>query len=139
MNLTVDSSVFVSALRKDEEKHKESLSLFRKIKDAEYIAIEPYSVLIEVVAAIRRRTNDMALAMRVKSDFLNIGSLNFVEIGDILAEDAAEIAAKIGVRGMDALIIQTAKEYNASLVSFDNEMTKRAKEVVKVADIEKFI
>jgi predicted nucleic acid-binding protein len=98
----------------------------------EYIAIEPYSVLVEVVAAIRRRTDDMALAKRVKDDFLNIDTLNFVEIGDVLAEGAAEIAAKIGVRGMDALIIQTAKEYNASLVSFDDEMAERAKEVVKI-------
>ena len=139
MNLTVDSSIFVSALRKDEEKHAKSLALFRKIKDGEHIAIEPYSVLVKVVAAIRRRTDDMALAKRVKDDFLNIDTLNFVEIGDVLAEGAAEIAAKIGVRGMDALIIQTAKEYNDSLVSFDDEMAERAKEVVKIADIEKLI
>ncbi len=43
MNLTVDSSVFVAALRKDEKRHKESLALFKKIKDGAYIAIEPYS------------------------------------------------------------------------------------------------
>lgn len=139
MNLTVDSSVFVSALRMDEEKHAKSLALFRKIKDGEHIAIEPYSVLVEVIAAIRRRTDNMFLARRVKNDFLKIDSLNFVEIGEVMAKGAAEIAAKTGVRGMDALIIQTAKEYNALLVSLDNEMTKRAKEVVKIAEIEKLI
>ena len=112
MQLTLDSSIFVAALRKDEKRHPEALRLFQQIKDGKYIAIEPYSVLVEVVAAIRRRTNSKLLADRVKHDFLNIGSLVFVDIDSTVAENAASLAADIGVRGMDAIVIQVAREYN---------------------------
>ena len=41
------------------------------------------------------------------------------------AEDAADIAIQKSVRGMDALVMQTAKEYEKELVTFDNEMMKK--------------
>jgi predicted nucleic acid-binding protein len=132
MHLTLDSSVLVAALRKNEKKHSESLRLLQQIKEGKYTAIEPYSVLIEVVAAIRRRTNSRDLAEKVKMDFLNIGNLIFVDIDSTLAENAATTAAQIGIRGMDAIVIQTAIEYSASLVSLDNEMLEKAKPVVKI-------
>ena len=66
--LTLDSSVIVAALRRQEERHSECRSLPEKVKDGEFVAMEPYSVLIEVVAAIRRRTGARDLANRVKDD-----------------------------------------------------------------------
>ena len=38
------------------------------------------------------------------------------------ANQAADLAAKTGVRGMDALLIQVAKEFGTELISFDEEM-----------------
>ena len=46
------------------------------------------------------------------------------------ATDAAEIAANIGVRGMDAIVIQVAKEYGIPLVTLDKEMLEKAAGVV---------
>jgi len=135
MQLTLDSSIFVAALRKDEKSHPEALRLFQQIKDGQHIAIEPYSVLVEVVAAIRRRTNSKLLADRVKNDFLNIGSLIFIDIDSTVAENAASLAADIGVRGMDAIVIQVAREYNAPLISLDMEMIEKAKQVVEVKEL----
>ncbi len=54
--ITIDSSVIIAALREQEPKHKECKSLLQKVKNGDYIAIEPYIVLIEVTAAIKRRT-----------------------------------------------------------------------------------
>jgi len=139
MHLTLDSSVFVAALRKSEKRHAESLQLFQQVKDNKHIAIEPYSVLIEVVAAIRRRTNSEFLANKVKDDFLNIGSLFFIDIDSTLAENAADIAANVGVRGMDAIVIQAAREYNASLVSLDREMLEKARQVVEIKGLDELV
>ena len=138
MQLILDSSVFVAALRKDEKSYPEALRLFQQIKDGKHIAIEPYSVLVEVVAAIRRRTNSNLLANRVKNDFLNIGSLVFVDIDSTIAENAADLAADIGVRGMDAIVIQVAREYNAPMVSMDMEMVEKAKQVVEIKGLNDF-
>ncbi|OGW02542.1 MAG: hypothetical protein A2Z59_07715 [Nitrospinae bacterium RIFCSPLOWO2_02_39_17] len=139
MQLILDSSVFVAALRKDEKSYPEALRLFQQIKDGKHIAIEPYSVLVEVVAAIRRRTNSNLLANRVKNDFLNIGSLVFVDIDSTIAEKAADLAADIGVRGMDAIVIQVAREYNAPMVSMDMEMVEKAKQVVEIKGLNDFV
>jgi len=139
MEITVDSSVLVAALRKDEEHHHKCLALLEKIKDGEHIAIEPYSVLVEVVAAIRRRVGSRDIAAKVKGDLMKIEYLNFFDIDSVAAEKAADIAADIGVRGMDAIVIQTAREQNTFLLSLDEEMMEKAKSVATTKTISELV
>jgi predicted nucleic acid-binding protein len=98
----------------------------RTIIAGEDVAIMPHSVFVEVVAAIRRRTGSEELATEVKEELLKIENVSFVILEQRAAEDAADIDIKKGVRGMDALVMQTAKEYKAELVTFDNEMIKKS-------------
>ena len=53
-----------------------------------------------------------------------------------LGDDAANIAKETGVRGMDAIVIQVAKEFGSPLVSLDMEMTERSRFVVDITDAE---
>ncbi len=129
-------SVIVAALRKQEEKHSECRSLLERVKDGEFVVSEPYTVLIEVVAAIRRRTGSRDLAHRVKNDLQNIEAMRFLELTPTRARLAAEIAEEIGVKGMDAIVIQVAKEFNVPPVSLDAEMMGKAKPLVKIELIE---
>ena len=62
--------------------------------------------------------------------------INFLDLDLVRADEAANIAKEIGVRGMDAIVIQTVKEFDSVLFSLDGEMVKRAKSVVTVKDIE---
>lgn len=119
MNICLDSSVIVAALRKQEVHYEDAKNLLEKVKDGNHIAIEPYIVLIEVVAAIKRRTGSTKLAKRVKNDFLAIDTINFTDLESTRANDASEIALNLGVRGMDAIVIQTAKEFNIPLITLD--------------------
>ena len=89
------------------------------------VAVMPYSVLVEVVAAIKRRTGSESLAMQVKQELLNIEAISFVILDDKSAVEAADLAAKTGVRGMDPLLIQVAKEFGTELISFDEEMMSK--------------
>ena len=123
--VTIDSSVVIASLLKNESRHKEALSIWQKVLTGKQIAIMPYSVLIEVVAAIKRRTGSEELAMEIKDELMSIDSLSFVVLDNEAAEDAADIAARTGVRGMDAVIIQVAEEYETELISFDKEMIKK--------------
>lgn len=134
--LTLDSSVIIAALREQEEKQKECFGLIEKIKNAEYIAVEPYTVLVEVVAAIKRRTGSEQLAERVKNDLQGIGSIYFFDLESYRANEASDIAKKSGMRGMDAIVVQIAKEFDAILVSLDDEMTEKAKGIVKVKSVD---
>ena len=133
--LTLDSSVIVAALRENEEKHAVCKKLLEDVKNGKYIGIEPFSVLIEVVAAIRRRTGNKVLAEQIAIDLQNIDTIHFMELIKSRALAAMEIAGEIGVRGMDAIVIQIAKEYDATLVTLDKEMANKAKRTVVVKDV----
>jgi predicted nucleic acid-binding protein len=133
MDLVLDSSVIVAALRKEESKHVECKRMLERVKSGEILALEPYTVLVEVVAAIRRRTDSRKLAERVKRDLLHI--LDFWEFTSFRAEKACDLANKTAVRGMDAIIIQIAEEFDAPLVSLDKEMMEKAKSLIKIKEV----
>ncbi len=135
--LVLDSSVFVAALREAEPTHKVSRNLLKRVVDGEFLAIEPFTVLVEVVAAVRRRTGDRELAEQIGTDLLRFGEIQFQELTKYRALDAMEIAGRIGVRGMDAVVLQTARENDALLVTHDQEMARRARglSTISIGDI----
>jgi predicted nucleic acid-binding protein len=123
--LTIDSSVIISSLLIKESRHREALKIWEQVLLGKSLAIMPYSVLVEVVAAIRRRTGSRELALQVKKELLIADSVSFVILDATSANQAAEVAAETGIRGMDALVVQVAKEFNSKLVSFDDEMVNK--------------
>jgi len=123
--LTIDSSVIIASLLKKEPRHKEALEIWNAVLSGRNVAVMPYSVLVEVVAAIKRRTGSESLAMQVKQELLNIEAISFVILDDKSAVEAADLAAETGVSGMDALLIQVAKEFGTELISFDEEMMSK--------------
>jgi predicted nucleic acid-binding protein len=123
--LTIDSSVIIASLLENEPRHGEAMRIWDAVIAGGDVAIIPYSVFVEVVAAIRRRTGSEELATEVKEELLKIENVSFVILDQKAAEDAADIAIQKSVRGMDALVMQTAREYETELVTFDDEMMKK--------------
>ena len=136
MQVTIDSSVIVASLKKDEERHKICRRIMEKVKNGDFIAIESYIVLVEVVAAIKRRTGSAELAEKIRVALEVMDTIYFLELTKSRATEAVEIAEQIGVRGMDAIIVQAARENGTTLITLDREMAERAKDVVKVAEPE---
>ena len=64
--------------------------------------------------------------------------MNFVELEAGRADSAADIAARTGLRGMDAVVVQFAGEFDASLVTLDQGMRVKAECIVNIKDIEEF-
>lgn len=124
--LTIDSSVIIASLLENESRHGEAMRIWDAVIEGGDVAIMPYSVFVEVVAAVRRRTGSEELAKEVKEELLKIENVSFVILDQRAAEDAADIAIQKSVRGMDALVMQTAKEYETELVTFDDEMIKKS-------------
>jgi predicted nucleic acid-binding protein len=123
----VDSSIIVSSLLENEPRHKEALKIWDAVLAGKNVAIIPYSVFVEVVAAVRRRTGSEELAREVGKQLLEIEAVFFVGLDDKSAQDAAEIAVKTGVRGMDALVLQVARDFSTELMSFDEELIAKAR------------
>jgi predicted nucleic acid-binding protein len=124
--VTVDSSVIISTLLPSEKRHEEACAIWNKVLSGETPAIMPYSVLVEVVAAIRRRTGSELLALETQKMLAGLPSISFVMLDSRTAAKTCRIAAKTGLRGMDALVVQVAREYKAELITFDQEMLQKS-------------
>lgn len=122
-----------------EERHEECKVILEKLANFRFIAIMPYSVLVEVVAAIRRRTGSEELAETVGKDLKGMAPVYFMELLEFRADEAAELARKTGLRGMDAIVVQTAKESNAVLVTLDDEITEKSEGHAKTDTIENIL
>lgn len=128
--LTIDSSVIIASLLENEPRHEEALRIWESVIAGRDVAIMPYSVFVEVAAAIRRRTGSEELAQEVKSELLKIENVSFVSLDQKAAEKAADLAIRTGVRGMDALVIQVAQEFATELITFDDEMMKKSQMIL---------
>lgn len=137
--LTLDSSVIIAALREPEKKHGVCIRLLEMVKDAEYFAVEPYTVLVEVVAAIKRRTGSEQLAEKVRNNLQGIDSIYFFDLESNRANEASNMAKKYGMRGMDAIVAQIAREFNATLVSLDSEMIRKANGMVRIKSVDALV
>ena len=136
MLITLDSSVIVAALRVQEQSHQQCLRLLKRTEEGQHTAIMPYTVLVEVAAAVKRRTGSEELARRVTRDLQSISSLRFVELDAERANQSAGLAIASGLRGMDAVVVQVAREFEAGLVSLDEELVHKARSVATVINIE---
>lgn len=131
----MDSSVIIAALRKQEPLHKECKTLLQQVKDGKHIALESVIVPVEVIAAIRRRTNSERLARQVRENLLQLNSLFLFELTESRMNLAARIAERGSLKGMDAIIAQIAAERGSVLVTLDEEFTERVKQIVTVEDV----
>jgi len=138
MLLTLDSSVIIASIREQEPKHKECKKLMESVVSGENTVVVPYTVLIEVTSAIRRRTGSKNLAEIVRTNMESMDSIYFVELVKSDAREAAGISAETGVKGMDAIVIQAAKSNSSYLVTLDGEMERLAKRVCKIKSADEF-
>ncbi len=136
MLLTVDSSVIVASIIEKEEHHNVCKKLMSRIANGHHTSIAPYSTLVEVVGALKRRTNSGELAESTKNELQNMTTIYFIELTKERADSAASIASKLGMKGMDALVVQIAKENAAILVTLDKPMANLANDIVKVSSVE---
>lgn len=65
--------------------------------------------------------------------------VEYSELTEERSRQSAELAADLRVRGMDAIVIQAAKERDSVLITFDDEMAKRAKAATRVAKPENLL
>ena len=123
--LTVDASVFVSALNSTEPDHRESADFLSALRYRSRPLVLPTLVRPEIAGAIARRTGDPELALRdAELAFLG-GQVVFVDLDAALADEATGLAAAYGLRGADAVYAATARRFEAILVTLDGELRDR--------------
>jgi len=131
---TLDSSVLVSALVKEDVFRTTARRIMEKIFEGQYHVTTSAIVPVEVCGSISRRAG-VNKAILAKNQLLKWESMNLIAYSELTGkrrEEATELAIKLKMSGMDAIVVQTAKEKKAVLVTFDEEMAEKAKTAVKV-------
>lgn len=132
--VTVDSSVLVSAFVKGDKFRSEARQVMERIFLGKYRATTSATVFVEVCGSISRRTG-LDNAISVKEQLIKWEDMNFITYSELTVKrrnEAAELAVKLGLKGMDAIVVQVAKEKNQALITFDDEMAEKVKGLVKV-------
>lgn len=137
MNLTIDASVFVSAARPSEELYPISYRFLHKVKGAKIFC--PTLVLAECGAAIARPTGDSLLSVRLVNLIRYFPGMTQVSLDLSLAFRAAEIAIENRLRGADAVYAAVAENFDAILVSWDEEMLERCPQSVRTISPERWL
>lgn len=131
MSVTVDASVFVATTRSNETQHSVSRQFVQEITRRQIDLFCPLVVLPECAAAIARPTGEAELGEQLVALVTSLPNMNLVNLDSTLAHRAAQIAAHHRLKGADAIYVAVAEAFDATLVTWDNEMLERGAGIVK--------
>jgi predicted nucleic acid-binding protein len=130
ISATIDASVFIASLRSSEPAYAESWACLQAIRKNTVEIICPTLVLPECAAAIIRPTQDQQLASDAIYQISNFPLMHLISLTQPLANRASEIAIECRLRGADAIYVAVAEFYSTQLISLDQEMLERGKQIV---------
>jgi predicted nucleic acid-binding protein len=129
---TLDANIFVRNIDNRDPEHPSCHALLTALHAQHIPLICPTILLPEVAGAVRRTWQD-AMRGRLAAQFVGeLPHLTLVTVDAGLAQEAADLAADLGLRGMDALYIAVARRHACTLVTLDDEPHRRAGSVVTV-------
>ncbi|HQX76299.1 MAG TPA: PIN domain-containing protein [Thermoflexales bacterium] len=137
--ITIDASVFVSAVRAKEPDHENSLACLTQMRQTSVRLFLPTLVLAEVVAALSRtgftEENALAFALRIAK----LPNITFISLDEALAREASALAARHKLRGANSIYLATAALVGATLITLDNEQRERSTEIVNAISPRDFL
>jgi len=134
MFIVVDASVWVARLVSQDifyESVKEWMSA-RIREDDQFLA--PSLLLAELGGAISRCTTP-SLSLKAIEQVQKLPGLQLVEMDHSLLIEAAQLAAKLGLRGADSTYVAVAARLDLPLVTLDVDQRERAGKWLKVLEI----
>jgi predicted nucleic acid-binding protein len=131
----VDASLWVARLVPQDAFH-DSVRAWMDARRAEGMELlAPSLLLAEVAGAISRRTGDAELAQRAANQLESLPGLRLVEMDRALLQEAAQLAAKLGLRGADSVYVAVASHLKIPLVTLDADQRQRAEKRVQIVSI----
>lgn len=132
MTVTVDASVWIAAASNSEPHHEECRTFMAHALAAGATFHEPTLAVVEVCAAVARKTRMPALGVEAGAALLATPGLVLHSLDLDAAGHAAELAAATILKSADAVYLATAHRAGVPLVSLDEAHLTRASAVVPV-------
>ena len=134
MFIVVDASIWVARLVSEDifyKPVKEWMST-RLEEDDQFLA--PSLLLAEIGGAISRRTTP-SLGLKAIEQVQSLPGLQLVEMENLLLQEAAQLAARLGLRGADSTYVALAARLDLPLMTLDIDQKERAAKRIKVLEI----
>jgi len=128
--VTIDASVLVAADTRDEAAHGSARAFLGRVLAAGVVVHQPNLAIVEVTAAVARRTGDPAHARTVGAAMLGLPGLVVHDLDLEMALAAAGLASDLRLRAADAVYAATALIQGTTLVTLDAELVSRAGDVI---------
>lgn len=123
---TIDTSVFARDLDPADPNHTACRLLLEELDGDGIPIFAPTLLLVELAATISRTRRDPIRARVVSISLRDLAHLTLLPIDDLLARQAAEVAADFRLRGADAVYVAVAQQTGTALVTLDTEQRTRA-------------
>jgi predicted nucleic acid-binding protein len=128
--VTIDASVLVAADTGDEAAHGSARAFLARVLAAGVTVHQPSLAIVEVTAAVARRTGDPAHARTVGAAVLGLPGIVVHDLDLDSALAAAGLASDLRLRSADAVYAATALMQGTTLVTLDAELVSRAAGVI---------
>lgn len=123
---TLDANVFVRDATPWTEHGAVSQALLAELRAQQIVLIEPMILLAEIAGPLSRLYHDPMRGRVYTSILIDLPQLQLVSIDAPLGQSAADLAADLGLRGMDAIYVAVAQAYGCTLVSLDDDVQRAA-------------
>jgi predicted nucleic acid-binding protein len=126
MIAVVDASVWTAIVISNDSFHAESASWMHRWLSSGHELFSPVLLLAEVAGAVSRRTQMPSLSTQVIQRLQREPQMRLVGIDNLLAQEAAGVAAALSIKGADATYVALARRLDLSLITWDDEQRSRA-------------
>lgn len=124
--VVVDASVWVARLVPQDANHPAARRWMQVQREENTLLVSPSLLLPEVAGAITRRTGQPDLASQAIAALERLPRLRLIEMERGLVAAAAELAARLGLRGADAVYVAAAEYLKLPLCTLDEDQARRA-------------
>ena len=124
--LVVDTNVWVAATDPTESGHSDCVAFFVAAAAEGETLGGPRLVIAECAGAASRKTRRPRDGQNLAAKVRQHAGAQFDSLDESLADDAADMAARLFLRGADATYAAVARLHQATLITLDTELRIRA-------------
>ena len=124
--LCIDANVWVAVYDPTDFFHKASTAFLRATTDRSISITGPAFVAVETACALARRGNKPNIGREVYDALYANPSLALEPLTPELLATATHLGTTMGLRAADALYVAAAERTGTQIVSWDNELVRRA-------------
>ena len=130
---TLDASVHVNALNPHESESATSRAFLGLVHQRQIPLFCPTLLPVEVAGAIARMMDDTDRAVALATIVRSLPNQTLVPLDDALVDLAADLAARLRLRGADAVYAAVARRYGTVLITLDRQQLERLRTEVEAA------